>query len=109
MQKCVLNFAIVLAFLALSLLNSCFQSILTFFGYSPFQGFTQNRGSLKAATGFLPGYSRLDELVAFTVELLAWLVCGFSGLLKCFTEFVNRSEEHTSELQSRGHLVCRLL
>src|SRR5439155_26392607 len=23
--------------------------------------------------------------------------------------FVNRSEEHTSELQSRGHLVCRLL
>src|SRR5437870_6798443 len=23
--------------------------------------------------------------------------------------FVQRSEEHTSELQSRGHLVCRLL
>src|SRR5207253_10984406 len=23
--------------------------------------------------------------------------------------FPNRSEEHTSELQSRGHLVCRLL
>src|SRR5207253_11130012 len=23
--------------------------------------------------------------------------------------FVDRSEEHTSELQSRGHLVCRLL
>src|SRR5439155_26264478 len=23
--------------------------------------------------------------------------------------FINRSEEHTSELQSRGHLVCRLL
>src|SRR5690625_6603376 len=23
--------------------------------------------------------------------------------------FENRSEEHTSELQSRGHLVCRLL
>src|SRR5437870_8390484 len=25
------------------------------------------------------------------------------------TEGRNRSEEHTSELQSRGHLVCRLL
>src|SRR5439155_3461171 len=25
------------------------------------------------------------------------------------TYFVSRSEEHTSELQSRGHLVCRLL
>src|SRR5690625_5352252 len=24
-------------------------------------------------------------------------------------QFVERSEEHTSELQSRGHLVCRLL
>src|SRR5690625_5413739 len=26
-----------------------------------------------------------------------------------FTFFCTRSEEHTSELQSRGHLVCRLL
>src|SRR5690625_6825080 len=25
------------------------------------------------------------------------------------TEYKSRSEEHTSELQSRGHLVCRLL
>src|SRR5690625_1653600 len=25
------------------------------------------------------------------------------------TELITRSEEHTSELQSRGHLVCRLL
>src|SRR5690625_5645276 len=24
-------------------------------------------------------------------------------------QYVDRSEEHTSELQSRGHLVCRLL
>src|SRR5690625_7125196 len=24
-------------------------------------------------------------------------------------DFLSRSEEHTSELQSRGHLVCRLL
>src|SRR5690625_6587434 len=28
--------------------------------------------------------------------------------IKDFDEY-NRSEEHTSELQSRGHLVCRLL
>src|SRR5690625_6578028 len=26
-----------------------------------------------------------------------------------FSSFQERSEEHTSELQSRGHLVCRLL
>src|SRR5437870_4322407 len=29
------------------------------------------------------------------------------GLARCSS--VERSEEHTSELQSRGHLVCRLL
>src|SRR5439155_6164686 len=28
--------------------------------------------------------------------------------LQCFRDAI-RSEEHTSELQSRGHLVCRLL
>src|SRR5690625_5896118 len=26
-----------------------------------------------------------------------------------YTDYRDRSEEHTSELQSRGHLVCRLL
>src|SRR5207253_3541293 len=29
--------------------------------------------------------------------------------LFCLARIPNRSEEHTSELQSRGHLVCRLL
>src|SRR5690625_5651109 len=29
--------------------------------------------------------------------------------IACTQELVLRSEEHTSELQSRGHLVCRLL
>src|SRR5690625_6569595 len=29
--------------------------------------------------------------------------------LKWILDHVDRSEEHTSELQSRGHLVCRLL
>src|SRR5690625_5334286 len=32
-----------------------------------------------------------------------------TALVNRFTEMVTRSEEHTSELQSRGHLVCRLL
>src|SRR5437870_9492590 len=38
---------------------------------------------------------------------------GEAQQLKLFPSHVevpgNRSEEHTSELQSRGHLVCRLL
>src|SRR5690625_5844178 len=29
-------------------------------------------------------------------------------MMECCSAY-NRSEEHTSELQSRGHLVCRLL
>src|SRR5690625_6412718 len=52
-------------------------------------------------------------------EKASWII-GLSienGLYKIFPEldekslpeFVARSEEHTSELQSRGHLVCRLL
>src|SRR5690625_913577 len=32
-----------------------------------------------------------------------------SGLMIGVFAAVDRSEEHTSELQSRGHLVCRLL
>src|SRR5690625_6142279 len=35
-------------------------------------------------------------------------VVSLTGLGPC-TRADHRSEEHTSELQSRGHLVCRLL
>src|SRR2546429_7269462 len=34
---------------------------------------------------------------------------NYQGLVRLNTELVQRSEEHTSELQSRLHLVCRLL
>src|SRR5690625_6353660 len=37
--------------------------------------------------------------------LLKVLVCELTPVLRS----KHRSEEHTSELQSRGHLVCRLL
>src|SRR5439155_21870635 len=37
---------------------------------------------------------------------LAMVLVGLAGV---FYLFLKRSEEHTSELQSRGHLVCRLL
>src|SRR5690554_7035282 len=33
----------------------------------------------------------------------------FLGLIRKFSSSSQRSEEHTSELQSRPHLVCRLL
>src|SRR3989442_5405204 len=44
-----------------------------------------------------------DEPPMFTIGIGPWVSVGWnaSGL--------SRSEEHTSELQSRPHLVCRLL
>src|SRR5690625_5617753 len=47
------------------------------------------------------------------IILLAIIVLTCIGSLytsiTTISETANRSEEHTSELQSRGHLVCRLL
>src|SRR2546422_2257179 len=34
---------------------------------------------------------------------------GLPEFVVCFLRILHRSEEHTSELQSRLHLVCRLL
>src|SRR5690625_5322412 len=50
-------------------------------------------------TGIGPAYAVSDIFVKFFAQL-ATNVVGFK---------TGRSEEHTSELQSRGHLVCRLL
>src|SRR5690625_7010097 len=64
---------------------------------------------------------RLKEFIsACFLSALVALIAGFSSgymvtlfigvALICFCcAMLNRSEEHTSELQSRGHLVCRLL
>src|SRR5690625_5858004 len=37
------------------------------------------------------------------------IVLKFENLEEILSDPLRRSEEHTSELQSRGHLVCRLL
>src|SRR2546429_7066186 len=48
-------------------------------------------------------------------RLRAWIACEINSLpvpvspSSSTVESVERSEEHTSELQSRLHLVCRLL
>src|SRR3712207_8618745 len=43
----------------------------------------------------------------FSVNLLKFITCSLSKLLSPL--ILRRSEEHTSELQSRQYLVCRLL
>src|SRR5437870_8935836 len=56
-----------------------------------------------------------EGIVQFLLQLTARLALGavekFNQAIGDFEQsgVVHRSEEHTSELQSRGHLVCRLL
>src|SRR5207253_11482067 len=52
------------------------------------------------------------KVLGFTaaVAILTGIISGILPALHLSRANVNqRSEEHTSELQSRGHLVCRLL
>src|SRR2546430_7400221 len=42
-------------------------------------------------------------------QQLAVLLVISGGVMPALLNFVNRSEEHTSELQSQSNLVCRLL
>src|SRR5207253_9840845 len=49
----------------------------------------------------LPGHLVVREVVGREPEVVVVVLALAPDLL--------RSEEHTSELQSRGHLVCRLL
>src|SRR3989442_4019740 len=56
----------------------------------------------------LPPNRDLDELNA-TAQRGAELAQRLGAALGRGVQLVERSEEHTSELQSRPHLVCRLL
>src|SRR5690625_5859173 len=61
---------------------------------------------------------RHRPVLVYIFEVSFWLIQTFiifyvlykvnAGELRVYI-FLARSEEHTSELQSRGHLVCRLL
>src|SRR5690625_6893431 len=85
------------------------------------------RGSLKSAGIGISFLSPMKKLVLFpgtmvpsdTILMKSWITGGYSRMqfgkkdlkssLTASTVQEARSEEHTSELQSRGHLVCRLL
>src|SRR2546429_6563326 len=59
----------------------------------------------RPATHFIPtGWTP-----CYTASPIIRNTCPTTGLTRTFSSCKRRSEEHTSELQSRLHLVCRLL
>src|SRR5207253_10351352 len=50
-----------------------------------------------------------QEVFHLTIVNRRWRQQAYAGVSVHYGQVENRSEEHTSELQSRGHLVCRLL
>src|SRR5690625_7741476 len=56
-------------------------------------------------------YTTLFRSILIVSALFGYLMAFIAGLCRLSNNIVlrKRSEEHTSELQSRGHLVCRLL
>src|SRR5690625_3321890 len=71
---------------------------------------------------FIAQFKDFMIIVLMIAAVVSWLVSGhiedavvimivviLNAIMGVFQENKARSEEHTSELQSRGHLVCRLL
>src|SRR5690625_6109074 len=75
-------------------------------------------GSRNQPPGFFPGFvpftakilpSFPSSIMFFTLTILELNRTGNAVCKMTLCSLHIRSEEHTSELQSRGHLVCRLL
>src|SRR5690625_6583935 len=63
------------------------------------QAITKTAIAAVRAGSILPGDTKLIHMIKVTMAIPTTIG----------TKYPERSEEHTSELQSRGHLVCRLL
>src|SRR5437868_13317322 len=71
------------------------------------------RSSVNFLRQFIPAVEQLDGDLAFEVAIGGTVarpaLSGSGDITINAARFTNRSEEHTSELQSRFDLVCRLL
>src|SRR5439155_5710423 len=68
---------------------------------------TEPKGQLTTESFFKTADQAREATNATYNMLRMWQVHVFSWI--GLTDIASRSEEHTSELQSRAHLVCRLL
>src|SRR5438045_6373172 len=71
------------------------------------QNLTMRMG-MRRFTRLTNAFSKKVENLAAAVSL-HFMYYSFGQVLDLLAEGVGRSEEHTSELQSLRHLVCRLL
>src|SRR5690606_42065515 len=96
-----------LPFFTLFPYTTLFRSIIMVFGSAALAGFP-----------FFSGFYSKDYILEFTYSInciTSYLGFALGSVSAFFTAFYSfrliylRSEEHTSELQSRENLVCRLL
>src|SRR5947209_12480185 len=74
------------------------------------QQFTSFAGLFSGPLGaYIAGYAALNAAVAFPLDTYWHTLYGIDVTLWAPFHIMIRSEEHTSELQSRQYLVCRLL
>src|SRR6266702_6427430 len=70
----------------------------------------EKRGGYNRGTVFWCPYAiHVSEFLAARAAEAQTPVVAQAGHRLCRSDRRRRSEEHTSELQSRGHIVCRLL
>src|SRR5690625_6574036 len=67
----------------------------------------QKVDKIRKDIAYVPQRSDIDW--DFPITVIDTVLIGRYPKLGLFRRPKKRSEEHTSELQSRGHLVCRLL
>src|SRR5437660_3107063 len=78
--------------------------------HSQKSGFRLSFQSSMSAT--LPCEYEPTAILRKSPRMSNWTDCATTGAIasgRSLRQLTIRSEEHTSELQSRGHLVCRLL
>src|SRR5690606_40207950 len=61
-----------------------------------------------ACSAIFPAFANTEQNIVITADLVGATICKQHRTILAAV-LVDRSEEHTSELQSRENLVCRLL
>src|SRR5690554_7435894 len=91
--------------------NKFYESVVELYATNPTkEDLIKHLGRARAKRGMFEGDLEEGELEIGQIAGLIHEVKPVSEIVKdIISEFETRSEEHTSELQSRPHLVCRLL